>query len=291
MRKLILILLLFFSIFSCKSLYAGFGNPLKVGNFFQYTFDNYPGPDYYKNWEILSDTTLSNGITYSIIKSYFIGGANYYSLEFIDSVANKWFVYFPTCLNADTNGNILKIDLNLDSGYVWYPCEYGNIITRKGILNSFLGKQNLEYITTTGFPINPDGQYVRYAEFFGYTGSDGYNFQDDLTGAIIDGVTYGDIINIHQISNQIPEKFTLHQNYPNPFNPTTIIKFDIPKNVKVSLKVYDILGKEVANLVNSDLNAGIYEYTFEGTGLTSGIYFYTLSTGDFKQTKKMLLVK
>ena len=98
-------------------------------------------------------------------------------------------------------------------------------------------------------------------------------------------------VGIQQISNIIPEKYSLHQNYPNPFNPSTRIKFDIPKNVKVSLKVFDILGREVASLVNSELNAGAYEYTFEGARFSSGIYFYTLTAGDFNETKKMLLVK
>ncbi|HLT24119.1 MAG TPA: choice-of-anchor D domain-containing protein [Ignavibacteria bacterium] len=98
-------------------------------------------------------------------------------------------------------------------------------------------------------------------------------------------------VGIQTISNVIPDKFSLQQNYPNPFNPTTKIKFDIPQNAKVSLKVYDVLGREVANLVNSQLIAGVYEYTFEGSAFSSGIYFYTLETENFKETKKMLLVK
>src|SRR5690606_28046345 len=98
-------------------------------------------------------------------------------------------------------------------------------------------------------------------------------------------------VGIQTISNVIPDKFSLQQNYPNPFNPTTKIKFDIPQNAKVSLNVYDVLGREVANLVNSQLIAGVYEYTFEGSAFSSGIYFYTLETENFKETKKMLLVK
>lgn len=98
-------------------------------------------------------------------------------------------------------------------------------------------------------------------------------------------------VGIQTISNVIPEKFTLEQNYPNPFNPSTIIKFGLPFNGLVKLKVYDILGREVANLVNTDMLAGTYEYTFDGSALSSGVYFYSLEAGDFKETKRMLLIK
>lgn len=291
MKKILLILILFFTLHSNVILFAGFGNSLKVGNFFQYTIDNFPFEDYYANWEIISDTTLNNGITYSVIKKYYIGGANYYYLEYIDTVTNKWYVYDPTCLSADTNGNFLKADLNSDSGDIWNGCGYDILVYNKGMIGNFLGKQNLEFVTLTAYPIITDGQFDTYIDFFGYKGTNGYNFQSELTGAIIDGVTYGNIVSINQISTQVPEKFNLYNNYPNPFNPTTRIKFEIPKNVKVSLKVFDILGREVASLVNSELNAGVYEYTFEGARLSSGIYFYTLKTDDFIETKKMLLVK
>ena len=98
-------------------------------------------------------------------------------------------------------------------------------------------------------------------------------------------------VGIQPVSNVIPEKYSLYQNYPNPFNPSTLIKFDIPKNALVKLKVYDILGREVTKLVNTDLLAGSYESSFNGSNFASGVYFYTLEAGDFKQTKKMLLVK
>jgi hypothetical protein len=98
-------------------------------------------------------------------------------------------------------------------------------------------------------------------------------------------------VGIQPVSNVIPEKFTLEQNYPNPFNPSTIIKFGLPFNGLVKLKVYDILGREVAKLVNTNMLAGTYEYTFDASALSSGVYFYSLEAGDFKETKRMLLIK
>ncbi|HRE41871.1 MAG TPA: T9SS type A sorting domain-containing protein [Ignavibacteria bacterium] len=98
-------------------------------------------------------------------------------------------------------------------------------------------------------------------------------------------------ISVNQISSLVPEKFILQQNYPNPFNPETKIRFSIPFKSNVELKVYDIKGVEVGNLSNGEFVAGEYEYSFNAAGLPSGIYFYTLKTDRFSETKKMTLIK
>jgi hypothetical protein len=97
--------------------------------------------------------------------------------------------------------------------------------------------------------------------------------------------------NISLISNQVPERFSLSQNYLNPFNPSTKINFNVPAKGFVTLKVYDALGQEVAELVNQNLNVGEYAYDFNASILSSGIYFYTLRGENFVETKKMMLVK
>ncbi len=99
------------------------------------------------------------------------------------------------------------------------------------------------------------------------------------------------VIGINQISSIVPEKFTLEQNYPNPFNPTTNLEFGISKLGFVSLKIYDMLGKEVMTLVNSNLTPGTYQYKFDASGLSSGIYYYTLRTNGISETKRMTLLK
>lgn len=88
-----------------------------------------------------------------------------------------------------------------------------------------------------------------------------------------------------------PTKYALSQNYPNPFNPTTTIKYTIPKAEHVVIKVYDILGKLVQTLVDSQLSKGIHKVQFNGSNLSSGIYFYQLKAGNFKQAKKMIVLK
>lgn len=93
------------------------------------------------------------------------------------------------------------------------------------------------------------------------------------------------------IETKVPNKFILNQNYPNPFNPSTAITYSIPTSSKVTLTVYDVLGKLIATLVNTDQEAGSYSVNFNADGLISGIYFYKIQSGKFVKTNKMLLLK
>ena len=92
-------------------------------------------------------------------------------------------------------------------------------------------------------------------------------------------------------SQETPEKYSLLQNYPNPFNPVTNIKYTLPKEGHVSLKVYDIMGNVVAVFIDSYQIAGTYNAEFDGSNLASGLYFYTLRADSYAETKKMVLLK
>jgi len=137
--------------------------------------------------------------------------------------------------------------------------------------------------------------------------NDNYFWSDSFAFHIDDSVTA-----IQDEKNSLPDKYSLHQNYPNPFNPSTTIKYTIPQSVipnsvrdlstqipdqarndnpLITLKVYDILGREVATLVNQKQKPGNYEIDFNSYDLTSGIYFYQLVSGTFIETKKMLMIK
>ncbi|PID55768.1 MAG: hypothetical protein CR986_10630 [Ignavibacteriae bacterium] len=96
---------------------------------------------------------------------------------------------------------------------------------------------------------------------------------------------------IELLKKEVITDYSLAQNYPNPFNPVTTINYKIPNNGIVSLKVYDVLGEEVATLVNEYKTTGSYNVKFDGSNLTSGIYIYTIKAGDFKDTKKLMLMK
>lgn len=113
----------------------------------------------------------------------------------------------------------------------------------------------------------------------------GTSFNDYAT------IKYSSVSGIQPVNSNSPSEFSLEQNYPNPFNPSTKINFSIPVNSFVSLKIFDINGREVSDLVNEMLDAGVYNVTFNASRLVSGLYFCRLSAGSFTDTKKLILIK
>lgn len=153
---------------------------------------------------------------------------------------------------------------------------------------------------TGGHNLRTDGKVPGNAS--GYTST--YDVDFDIEGNLYSQSHYGwtvekwqytgllpVITGVIEVPGSVPETYILKQNYPNPFNPATIIEFSIQQTDFVSLKVYDVLGREVASLVNEEKPAGTYRATFDARELTSGAYYYTLRTGSFSETKKMLLMK
>ncbi|HMS33282.1 MAG TPA: M14 family zinc carboxypeptidase [Ignavibacteria bacterium] len=117
---------------------------------------------------------------------------------------------------------------------------------------------------------------------------DGYYFDNFRVVNYIDTIT-----SVNSASSSVPQEYRLEQNYPNPFNPTTSIRYSLIENGFVTLKLYDVLGKEIATLVNEEQNIGIYNYQFSTVNyqLSSGIYYYKLEAGSFSDVKKMILLK
>ena len=99
------------------------------------------------------------------------------------------------------------------------------------------------------------------------------------------------ILTGNDLGNSVPETFLLRQNFPNPFNPNTEIVFSVPERSNVSIKIYDALGKQIAELVNGTYDSGNYSFSFDGSNFASGVYFYKMVAGSFQDTKKMDLVK
>ncbi len=164
---------------------------------------------------------------------------------------------------------------------------YGGYLTNNWNTSFFIPLTGSPALTnyTDVSTVDPYFTSVNFRGAFGATdwGLGWANFRPDT-------VNYN-TIGIKQISTNVPGEYKLEQNYPNPFNPTTKINFAVTKPGFVSLKIYDITGKEVANLVNEKLESGSFSYEFSASNLSSGIYFYTLKTGDFISTKKMVLIK
>jgi len=181
---------------------------------------------------------------------------------------------------------------------------------------SQLGKVILNWSTATeinnlGFEIerkinnnetNGDWILVGFREGYGTTTEPReYSFVDDISGTAANSLSYRlkqiDFDGSYEYSDEVlvgnpaPLDFALHQNYPNPFNPATTITFGVAVKSKISLKVFNSIGEQIAQLVNEEKLAGSYDLGFNATNLPSGVYFYRLQAGDFIQTKKMILLK
>lgn len=171
------------------------------------------------------------------------------------------------------NHNYYIIDLDIDSLNNLYMAVSSQIFksTDHGV-NWFEFGNSFVYGIVNGIFIN-DSSYL-----YVYTNNGVYRSPDPITNA--------SEYNEHTLTS-----FLLHQNYPNPFNPITNIEYQIPNPGFVSLKIYDVLGNEITNLVSEEKPAGIYSVEFNGIGFPSGVYFYKLQAGNFSQVKKMILLR
>ena len=262
--------------------------PLAVGNLWSYHIMSYQPP--------LGCNTPTSQFDYivSIIKDTVFNGHRYFKFsdgrrERIDSVKMNVYYYdgnseclvdsllakrFDGYLSCDGVKQISDTNLLFFAGQNW---------PSKGMTHIGLLARRL----VLGLGVYMDG----YCLFT--TGA-----VSTLNGCIINGIQYGNIISaVDPTVNEIPMKYSLSQNYPNPFNPSTKFKFDIPLdsrlrgNDNVTLKIFDLLGREVATLVNEQLKPGSYEVEWDGSNYPSGVYFYKLITDSFSETRKMVLVK
>ena len=219
-----------------------------------------------------------------------------------------------------TNGRLIYYENTGSAGnfnFVYVTNYYGNIdagdesvprffdIDNDGDYDMFIGKQNgqISYYRNEGSPSVPAFvlQTTEYKQINVHSNScpefvdiDNDTDPDLFVGNIKGGLYFyrnDDVSSINIASSELPEEFSLYQNYPNPFNPSTVIKFVLKNNALVKLSVFDLSGKEVNVLVNDKLNSGSYEYTFGAEGLSSGIYFYRLESGNSVKSKSMLLIK
>jgi hypothetical protein len=216
--------------------------------------------------------------------SYYFGFANYE----VYGYPNGWFSIGPNNLDYYLKlGEWNFIAVTFDTGFVnlYYN---GNLIRTD--------TSDVKYTSLSEY--NTDDIYIGGL----WNGYPGYWFNGGLdeiriynrplsTSEVND--LYNQVTSIENpaYKDEFPAKFDLFQNYPNPFNPSTIIILQIHELSFVTLKVYDVLGNEVVTLVNEEKPAGKYEVEFNGSELTSGIYFYQMKTGSFIETKKMILMK
>ncbi|HEX7358118.1 MAG TPA: CotH kinase family protein, partial [Ignavibacteriaceae bacterium] len=150
---------------------------------------------------------------------------------------------------------------------------------------------SLTYDDKSPWPVEPDGDGPTLAlinpDYDNHLPQSWASSNEHGTPGSINDV----FVNVKEDLDIIPVEYSLMQNYPNPFNPVTLINYSIPKVTFVSLIVYDVIGNEVKTLVNELKNPGIYQVSFDGTGLSSGVYFYRIQAENFIDTKKLILLK
>ncbi|GAB6283660.1 MAG: hypothetical protein STSR0008_24470 [Ignavibacterium sp.] len=234
-----------------------------------YIYDNY-----YPTYATFKIDTLSYMIYYTPYNLNWL----YYKLD--SDSGDHWIV---DSLNPG-DGTIYKLALcrNQYEGFFFnYPTTFKEITFYQyqayTVINEF---SRPDFTITLAYGI---GEIMEFDE-------EGGGPQRILQGCIIDGDTIGIITSVEDEIIAL-NSFELLQNYPNPFNTSTLISYQLPVNSLVTLKVYDILGREVAKLVNEEKPVGVYEVEFNATNLPSGVYFYKLQAGSFSETKKLILLK
>ena len=196
----------------------------------------------------------------------------------------NWAPLTNTGISHDFNSKGLFF-LNADTGWIGSKIVYMPVSGDVGIN---LSTTNGGSTWTTGSFTGADNSDNAWSIFFvdannGWFTSDGGKIGHTTNGSAT-GVREG-------TANLTPQQFLMFQNYPNPFNPATAIQYQLPRNCFVTLKVYTLLGKEIATLVNKELPAGSYTAEWNASALASGIYFYRLQAGNFVETKKLILLK
>jgi len=220
----------------------------------------------------------NNGISGSTdMRSLFISGSTiftgYAGLYKSTDGAATW----TSLANDGLFGKTVRVSYSYDNGNIIFVGTVNN-----GLYVSLNGGSNF-FTANIGLPSISEINAITVLNNVVYIGLTGFGVWKRPLSEVL--------IGINNISNEIPVNYSLKQNYPNPFNPETNIRFEIQKAGNVSLKVYDITGKEISTLVNGYLKPGIFEVQFDAKNFTSGIYLYKLTVNDFMSVKKMMLIK
>lgn len=210
------------------------------------------------------------------------------NLRFTNQGGESCILYFDEVLPAELESftsNVVGNNVNLNWQTSSEQNNSGFEIERSKLING-----NIQYRIRAG-AVRGNGNIANSSN---YTFSDRI-FEAGIYKYRLKRLDYNGNSEYYYLNNYVqisaPEKFELSRNYPNPFNPVTNMEFGISKLEFISLKVYDILGKEVSTLVNEIKPAGRYKVEFDGSALSSGVYFYRLEAGEFNDIKRMFLVK
>jgi hypothetical protein len=204
---------------------------------------------------------------------------DYATVKYNSAGVQQWVKTYNGALSSIDEGISIAVD-NLNNSYVTgYSTVNTNILDITTIkYNSSGVQQGINTYSGSGSSIAVD--------------NNGYVYVTGLSVGNFATIKYNSlIVDIKQKTNVLPTEFNLYQNYPNPFNPETNIKFEIPKTQFVKISVYDIIGREIRTLVNAELQAGSHNIRFNSSGISSGVYFYKIESGEFVDVKKLIINK
>jgi hypothetical protein len=285
--------------------YGGSYFPLQVGNSFYYkTYNHDPGgtDTSFVVSRILSMKTYQGKSYYFC--SNFLGTPDNYYIRY-DSASGALLKYDSLGANCNNEAAFFKLSADLGDSLNTFCITLPNTkcirISDTTVFGCNTRNKIFEYSFSniSGYYRKTEAHFDRdigCLYFYSQTTSPHASFSQKhlMQGCLINGVLIGDTNNTFTnivYDPVVPASYSLSQNYPNPFNPITNVKFSILKAEQVKLIVYDIRGREVQTLVNERLQPGTYETTFDGSMLPSGVYFYKLTSGDFSETKRMLMIK
>lgn len=270
--------------------------PIKIGN--KYVYENWDlfvscTPTsflHHRVIEITKDTVFQNGKKYFKFEGYPFDG---YSYQRVDTVSKNVYYYDLDSLKEKLLDSLLAKTNDRYDGRR-NPASHGvrPIVTFEDTALFFGSQRTFKNILADGLVVMTytllEGIGIRS---IGTCHGGGNEYI--LKGCVINGIVYGDttLTVINTISSGIPNGFKLYDNYPNPFNPSTSIKFDIPVRGKVSLKIFNNLGKEIASVLDSEFQPGTYETFWNASEYSSGIYFYRIEAPGFTKSKRMVLIK
>ncbi|MFQ6604319.1 MAG: T9SS type A sorting domain-containing protein [Fidelibacterota bacterium] len=267
--------------------------PLQIGNRWQYAGYSYPAgqPSYFTGYESITvgePVVLDNG------KSYysFFGSDDFYLRIDTTALAVMQYNISPDDVCTDSEFVFLDLSQIIDSSQAYF-CnnESYAVITQTGLETMDFIPGNRPTITYEWW--HGVGYNYTLTEGIGllsYGMEENGSWQGTLIAATINGVQYGEFVATEQ-ATVLPKQYVLHPNYPNPFNPVTTIRYELPEQTAVKLAIYDILGQEVAVLVDEQQAPGIREVKFDARNLASDIYFYRLTAPTFTQTRKLVVLK
>ncbi len=271
--------------------------PLAIGDLWQYWDPSEP-PSMVHTVRSVGDTMMPNTLTYRILSSDLYGAELYYYRQF----GSKVYQYVTSGDSLARGKEVLLYDFSKQFGdtvsVFW--SQYGDTavvtVLDTGSLN-FYGVvrryktfyQRMEHITYYSMDKMVDSVGMAFKEI-----EPGQRYF--ITGAVIDGVKYGTVVNVGYPAATSPPQFALYQNYPNPFNGATIISYWIPSRQTVSLTIVDVLGRHIKTLVNETQPPGLHSIAWDGRddigGYTaSGIYFCRYKSSSFSQVRKMIMVR